>query len=101
MQVIFRGDPIELERGGALSRQSITLEGVTFVMNEPRDASALSPKLRSKLRTNNHFEVVAEDDAAVARVAAEAPEQSDVEDEEAAAAAAHAERAAAKKTKAK
>jgi hypothetical protein len=60
MILVFRGDPSELARGGALSRQSITMEGVTFVMGEPRDASALSPRLQAKLRNNNHFEVVAD-----------------------------------------
>lgn len=94
MKLIFRGDPIELERGGALSRQSITLEGVTFVMNEARDASALSPKLQAKLRTNNHFEVVAEDDvAAVPHAASPAPDDA----EEEAAAAAHVARASTRK----
>lgn len=56
--LVFRGDPIELERGGALSRQSIALEGKSFALNEPRDASELSPKLLAKLRTNSHFEVI-------------------------------------------
>ena len=99
MQVIFRGDPIELERGGGLSRTSITLEGVTFKLGVPTEASGLSPKLQGKLRTNNHFEVVAEDDGAVvvSPVAAEAPEQSDTDAEEDAAAAAHAERASKRK----
>lgn len=58
MYLIFRGDPAELQRGVGLSRQSITLEGVTFVMNEPRDASGLSPKLQAKLRVNSHFDVL-------------------------------------------
>ncbi len=97
MKLIFRGDPIELERGGALSRQSITLEGVTFVMNEARDASALSPKLLAKLRGNAHFEIVAEEEPA-ARVESPRAESAatGVDDEEAAEAAAHAKRAAAK-----
>lgn len=98
MQVIFRGDPIELERGGGLSRTSITLEGVTFKLGVPTDASGLSPKLQGKLSTNNHFEVVAEDDASVvAPAAAGAPEQSDADAEEAEATAAHAERASKRK----
>lgn len=100
MKLIFRGDPIELERGGALSRQSITLEGVTFVMNEARDASALSPKLLAKLRGNAHFEIVAEEVSPAAGIV-EAPAPADVDAEEEAAAAAHAERAANKKPKAK
>lgn len=67
MKIIFRGDPIELERGGALSRQSITLEGVQFNMGVPTDASGLSAKLLAKLENNPHFEIVAE--AGVAAVA--------------------------------
>lgn len=62
MILVFRGDPQELASGKGLSRQSITLEGVTFVMGEPRDASGLSEKLRAKLAKNNHFEVVADFD---------------------------------------
>lgn len=91
MQLIFRGDPAELASGRGLSRQSITLEGVTFVMNEPRDASGLSDRLKAKLRTNSHFVVVE----------AEADEAPAAElDEEAAEAAAHAERAKRRKAKA-
>lgn len=98
MKLIFRGDPIELERGGALSRQSITLDGVTFVMNEARDASALSPKILAKLRGNAHFDIVAEDDFSFAPGEAQSAESAaSVDAEEAAEAAAHAERAAAKK----
>jgi hypothetical protein len=97
MKLIFRGDPIELERGGALSRQSITLEGVTFVMNEARDASAISPRLLAKLRGNAHFEIVAEDDFAAAPAETPSAEiAAAVDDQEAAEAAAHAKRAAAK-----
>jgi hypothetical protein len=97
MKLIFRGDPIELERGGALSRQSITLEGVTFVMNEARDASALSPRLVAKLRSNAHFEVVAGDEPAASAEAKSAESAAaGIDDEEAAEAAAHAKRAAAK-----
>lgn len=59
----FIGDPLELERGGGLSRQSITLEGVTFRMGVAEDASSLSPRLQAKLRTNAHFEVVEESPA--------------------------------------
>lgn len=58
MIIIFRGDPAELERGAGLSRQSIELEGVVFPMGVAVDASSLSERLQSKLRTNNHFEVV-------------------------------------------
>lgn len=92
MKLIFRGDPIEIERGLGLSRQSITLEGVTFALGVPTDASALSPRLQAKLRNNSHFEVVVED-----APAAIAPAVADASDEEAAEAAAHAARAAAKK----
>lgn len=97
MKLIFRGDPIELQRGGALSRQSITLEGVTFVMNEARGASALSPKLLAKLRGNAHFEIVAGDEpVAIAEVKSAESAATGIDDEEAAEAAAHAKRAAAK-----
>lgn len=96
MKLIFRGDPIELERGGALSRQSITLEGVTFVMNEARDASALSPKLLAKLRGNAHFEIVADEPVAIAEAPSAESAAAGIDDEEAAEAAAHAKRAAAK-----
>lgn len=68
MIIVFRGDPQELASGKGLSRQSITLEGVTFVMNEPRDASGLSERLRAKLAKNNHFEVVADFDGEAVEV---------------------------------
>lgn len=98
MQVIFRGDPIELERGGGLSRTSITLEGVTFKLGVPTDASGLSPKLQGKLSTNNHFEVVAEDDVAVVDEATEpAAVEADADAEEDVATAAHVERASKRK----
>lgn len=74
MIIIFRGDPIELERGGALSRQSITLEGVTFPLDKPTDASGLSQKLQAKLRVNNHFEVVEQSDEAAPSPSPEAAE---------------------------
>ena len=96
MQVIFRGDPIELERGGGLSRQAITLEGVTFALNVATDASGLSAKLQA---TNNHFEIVAEDDVAAPAVPPVVDAADEGDPEEAQAAAAHAERAAAKKSK--
>lgn len=63
MKLKFIGDPLELERGGALSRQNITLEGVTFRMGVVEDASMLSPRLQAKLRSNSHFEVVEESPA--------------------------------------
>jgi hypothetical protein len=100
MQVIFRGDPIELERGGGLSRTSITLEGVTFKLGVPTDASGLSPKLQGKLSTNNHFEVVAEDDASVVAPAAALaadPTEASADADEAAATAAHVARASNRK----
>lgn len=68
MIIVFRGDPQELANGKGLSRQSITLENVTFVMDEPRDASGLSERLQKKLRTNNHFEVVADFDGEAVEV---------------------------------
>lgn len=58
MLVIFKGDPIELERGSGLSRTSITIEGVTFYLNQAVDASALSDRAKQKLRNNHHFEVL-------------------------------------------
>lgn len=61
MQLIFRGDPLELARGAGLSRQSVTIEGVTFVMGVPTDASGISERMRGKLAKNTHFEVVAEE----------------------------------------
>ncbi len=104
MQLIFRGDPIERERGAGLSRTSITLEGVTFHMDVPTDASTLSPKLYSKLRGNHHFEVVSEGvgapaaplvipASAAAPVAADAGDEGGTEE-------AQAEPAAAKRKKA-
>lgn len=66
MYVVFRGDRIELERDGGLSRTSITIEGVTFRLGERTDASGLSPKAQAKLANNHHFEVVAEDGAVAA-----------------------------------
>lgn len=71
MKLIFRGDPNELQSGGALSRQSLTLEGVFFPMNVAVDASSLSERLKAKLKNNGHFEVV--EDAAPAAPAAEEP----------------------------
>lgn len=71
MILVFLGDPQELASGRGLSRQSITLEGVTFVMNEPRDASQLSDKLRAKLANNSHFKVVAEIDGEATEIAPE------------------------------
>lgn len=58
MHLIFIGDPAELERGGALSRQSITIEDVVFPVGQAVDASALPEKLLAKLAKNSHFKVV-------------------------------------------
>jgi hypothetical protein len=63
MQVIFRGDPLERARGQGISRTAITIEGVIFVLDEPRDASSLSDRAKRKLAANNHFEVVAAPEA--------------------------------------
>lgn len=65
MHLIFLGDPQELQRGGAISRQSIEIEGVLFRMGEVVDASGLSPRMRSKLANNPHFKVVEEAASAV------------------------------------
>lgn len=73
MKLIFRGDPLELERGGSLSRQSITIEGVMFPLNQPVDASGLSDRTRAKLAANSHFEVVSEVEAPAAEAKAEEP----------------------------
>lgn len=67
MRLIYRGDPNELAKGGGLSNTSIgPIEGVTFVMGVPTDASPLSERTRAKLAKNNHFEVVADEEAAPA-----------------------------------
>lgn len=94
MIIVFRGDPNELASGRGLSRQSITIEGVTFVMNEPRDASMLSERAKRKLGNNPHWEVVADFDGEVREVGSPA-----IDAEEAAEAAAHVERAAARRGK--
>lgn len=60
MQVIFRGDPIELARGEGLSRMSLDLWGAHFPMGQPVDVSHLSDGFKARLRNNAHFEVVAE-----------------------------------------
>ena len=75
MLVIFKGDPIELERGSGLSRTSITIEGVTFYLNQAADASALSDRAKQKLRNNHHFEVL--DVPAPAQPASFAPDVAD------------------------
>lgn len=61
MKLKFIGDPVELQNGGALSRQVIDIEGVLFVMGVATDASGLSQRMRDKLAKNSHFEVVADE----------------------------------------
>lgn len=98
MQVIFRGDPIELERGGGLSRTSIDAYGVHFVMGEPVDVSSLTDVQKRKLANNPHFEVVAEGGVAVVDEATEpAAVEADADAEEDVATAAHVERASKRK----
>lgn len=58
MQVVFRGDPLELERGESLSRLSLDLWGVHFPMNQAVDVSHLSVDQQRKLSRNAHFEVL-------------------------------------------
>lgn len=107
MKVIFTGDPIELERGEGLSRLSTQLFGKTFPMSAEVDVSDLSETQKRKLLNNPHFRAVGVDALPVALVlpasvtAASEPAVIDDDADEQVAAAAHAERAAAKKTKAK
>ena len=103
MKVIFTGDPIELERGGGLSRVTTTLYGITFPMSAEVDVSHLPQKLQQKLLGNSHFRAVGVDAPAAplvlpesVRAAADAVVAS-ADDEEAAEAAAHAERAKKRK----
>lgn len=58
MQVVFRGDPVELERGDSLSRVSLDLWGKHFPMNQAVDVSDLSVAQQQKLSRNPHFEVL-------------------------------------------
>lgn len=62
MWIKFVGDPAEVERGGEISRQHITMPGVsgpvTLYLNQPADAAQFSEKLLRKLRGNSHFEFV-------------------------------------------
>lgn len=61
MWIKFIGDPAEIERGGEISRQHITMPGVegpvTLYLNQPVEASRFSDKLLRKLRGNSHFEI--------------------------------------------
>lgn len=99
MLVIFKGDPIELERGSGLSRTSITIEGVTFYLNQAVDASALSDRVKQKLRNNHHFEVMSAAAPPASAPAAEAPAEVGDDAAEDAETAAHVERAANKRKK--
>lgn len=65
MRVVFRGDPVELERGQGLSRTSLDLWGVHFPMNVAVDVSHLDADMQRRLSRNPHFQVVA-DEAPVA-----------------------------------
>ena len=69
MFIRFLGDPIELARGGGLSRTSIEVSGLVFKMGEPVDVSALPAAAQAKLAGNPHFEIVAGATAVAAEAA--------------------------------
>lgn len=66
MKLKFIGDPIELANGGGISRQTIEIEGVLFVMGQPRDCEGISQRMLGKLMNNTHFELVADESPAPA-----------------------------------
>ncbi len=60
MQVVFVGDPVELEGGRGWSRQSLDLFGKSFRLGVPVDCSDLSEKQKAQLARHNHFDVLPE-----------------------------------------